>query len=128
MPALRAYLKSAEARRFDYGKHDCALFAAGWVLAATGRDLTLGIRYSSLREGLAALAALGHADHVAVAAALLPEIPPARARRGDIATLDGPQGAPVLAIVLGERIVGLTRHGLRQVPLSAARRAFRVAA
>ncbi len=128
MTQLREYLKSAAPRRFAYGTHDCALFTAGWVRLVSGRDLTLGIRYSSLRAGLAALAAQGFADHVAVAAATLPEIAPARARRGDVAVLDGPNGAPVLAIVLGERIVGLTRDGLRQVPLSAARRAFRVTA
>lgn len=91
--------------------------------AVTGRDLTLGLRYASLREGRAALGAAGYADHVALAAAHLPEIALAEAQAGDIAAL-----GPSLGIVLGERIAFLGRRGVEFLPLLAADRAFRVRA
>ena len=117
---LRAYLKSHAETRFAYGTHDCALFAAGWVQLATGRDLTRAIRYSTRTEGLAALAALGFADHVALAEADLPTIPVAFAQRGDLAVLMR-RGQRVLGIVLGERVVApVLPRGLRQVDLTEA--------
>lgn len=116
---LRRYLATCEARVFRYGRHDCALFAAGWVRLRTGRDLTLGIRYASLREGSARLLAEGYADHVAVAAAQLAEIAPLQARPGDIAVLRG-----ALGIVTGERLALPGRRGLAYAPLTMAGRAF----
>ncbi|KPQ06206.1 MAG: hypothetical protein HLUCCA12_12210 [Rhodobacteraceae bacterium HLUCCA12] len=118
---LRAYLRAARARPFRYGRWDCALFTAGWVELRTGRDLTLGIRYDSLRDGRAKLAAAGFADHVAVAAAQLPRIAVAMAQEGDVAAL----GAS-LGIVAGERLAFLSRRGVEYLPLLSADRAFKV--
>jgi len=67
----------------------------------------------------------GFADHVALAAALLPEMPSAYARTGDgavVATEDG----PALGLVQGEMIYVLGPRGLSLVPRSRATRAFRV--
>lgn len=125
---LRPYLRAADARPWRYGAHDCAQFAAGWVRLVTGRDLAQGLHYATLRDGLAQLQARGFTDHVAAAAAHLPEVPVAFARRGDLAAIRRPRGL-VLGIVLGERVAALSRHhGVQQVPLTEAFRAFRVAA
>mgnify|MGYP001184714900 CR=1 FL=1 len=120
---LTEYLRAARGRPFRYGRWDCALFSAGWVLEHTGRDLTLGIKYTSLREGREKLTAAGFADHIAVAASQLLEIPVAQARAGDVAEVEG-----ALGIVAGERVAVLARGGVGYVPLLSARRAFRVGA
>jgi len=84
------YAAEAGQRPFRPGRHDCALFAAGWVKLATGRDLARGWRstYRSLSKGQHMLEDAGYADHVALAAAHLPEVAPAFAQVGDIAVLD----------------------------------------
>lgn len=118
---LGDYLASARTRPFRYGRHDCALFAAGWVKAKTGRDLTLGIKHRSLKDGLEKLHAAGFSSHIEVAAAHLEEIPVLFAARGDVAAV-----GEALGIVMGERIALLEKSGLVSVPLTAATRAFRV--
>lgn len=112
---------------FEYGQHDCALFAAGCVAAMTGVDLAAKWRgkYSTLKGGLTALKRAGFADHLAFAAAHFEEIPPAFAAPGDLAVLDGPEGA-VLGVVQGEGIYVLALSGLGTLPLTHARAAYRV--
>ena len=86
---LIAHAADASVRPFRPGRHDCALFAAGWVKIATGRDFARGWRgrYRSLRRGQELLAGVGFADHIALAAAHLPEIAPAMAQIGTIGDL-----------------------------------------
>ena len=121
---LIAYAAEAGARPFRPGRHDCALFTAGWVKLATGQDLARGWRstYRSLKRGQQLLEDAGYTDHVAVAAAHLPEIAPAFAQVGDIAVLDD----NAFGIVAGEMIYCLKPQGLGLVPRGAMRRAFAV--
>lgn len=121
---LIAYAAEAGARPFRPGRHDCALFAAGWVKLATGRDLARGWRstYRSLKRGKQLLEEAGFADHVALAAAHLPEIAPAFAQIGDLAVLDD----QAFGIVAGEMIYCLKPQSLGLVPRSTMRRAFQV--
>ena len=57
---------------FRPGTMDCAHFTAGWVLAATGRDLATSWRgsYSNLGDGYAALARAGFG----IACQILPQL------------------------------------------------------
>ena len=121
---LIAYASEAGARPFRAGRHDCALFAAGWVKLATGRDLARGWRstYRNLKRGQQLLEEAGFTDHVAFAAAHLPEIAPAFAQVGDLAVLDD----SAFGINAGEMIYCLKPEGLGLVPRSAMRRAFQV--
>lgn len=121
---LIAYAAEAGARAFRPGRHDCALFAAGWVKQVTGRDLARGWRstYRSLKRGQRLLQEAGFADHVALAAAHLPEIPPAFAQLGDLAVLDD----NAFGINAGEMIYCLKPQGLGLVPRGQMRRAFAV--
>lgn len=123
---LIAYAADAGQRPFRPGHHDCALFAAGWVKLVTGRDLARGWRstYRSLRRGQQLLEEAGFADHVALAAAHLPEIAPAFAQVGDLAVLE----TQAFGIVAGEMIYCLRPEGLGLVPREAMRRAFAVRA
>lgn len=52
---LRAFLRAARERRFEWGRHDCLLFCADWVARHTGRDLAAPWRgtYASEREARA---------------------------------------------------------------------------
>ena len=111
-------------RPFRPGRHDCALFAAGWVKIVTGQDLARGWRstYRSLLKGQHVLKDAGYADHVALAASHLPEIAPAFAQVGDIAVLDD----QAFGIVAGEMIYCLRLDGLGLVPRGQMRRAFQL--
>jgi hypothetical protein len=121
---LIAYAADAGPRPFRPGRHDCALFAAGWVKLVTGRDLARGWRstYRSLRRGQQLMQDAGFADHVAFAAAHLPETAPAFAQVGDLAVLE----TQAFGIVAGEMVYCLRPEGLGLVPRSAMRRAFNV--
>ena len=112
---------------FEYGTHDCALFAAGCVEAMTGVDHAAKWRgkYTTLKGGLTALKRAGFADHLAFAAAHFEEIAPAFAAPGDLAVLDGPEGA-VLGVVQGEGVYVLSAERLGMLPLTHARSAYRV--
>jgi hypothetical protein len=121
---LIAYAAEAGSRRFRPGRHDCALFAAGWVKTATGQDLARGwrSRYRSLKRGQRLLEEAGFANHVALAAAHLPEIAPAFAQPGDLAVL----ADNAFGIVAGEMIYCLKPQGLGLVPRGQMRHAFAV--
>ena len=118
------YAADAGRRAFRPGRHDCALFAAGWVKRVTGQDFARGWRstYRSLKRGQQLLTEAGFADHVAYAATHLPEIPPAFAQVGDLAVL----GDQAFGIVAGEMIYCLRSDGLGLVPRGHMRRAFKV--
>lgn len=124
---LREYVAAQARAPFRYGKHDCALFAAGAVNAMTGVDLARGWRgkYRSLKRGLAMVREAGHEDHVALCASALPEIHPSKARRGDIAAVPVPDGL-ALGVVQGEYVWVLQPQGMASVLLTDAQRAFRV--
>ncbi len=123
---LELYLRDASTRPFRPGRHDCALFAAGAVKAMTGTDLAKGWRgYSSLKAGQTKLSKEGFDDHIALAASILPEVEPIFAQVGDIAVVDG-DTENAFGVVQGANIFVLRRTGLGTVPLTAAKRAFRV--
>jgi hypothetical protein len=124
LSSLIAYAAEAGARPFRPGRHDCALFAAGWVKLMTGQDLARGwrSRYRSLRGGQKLMEEAGFRDHVDLAAAHLPEIAPAFAQPGDLAVLKD----DAFGIVAGEMIYCLKPEGLGLVPRGEVRRAFAV--
>lgn len=125
---LTAYLAAGAREPFAYGRHDCALFAAGAVAAMTGIDLAAPFRgrYRSLRGGLRVMRAAGYADHVALAAAHLPACDPARALPGDLAVFDTPDGR-ALGVVQGPGVYVLGPSGaLSIMPRTAASGALTV--
>ena len=89
----------------------------------TGEDPAAKWRgeYRSLRDGRAML----DGDMVGVAASLFEEIEPILARVGDIAVVDGDDG-DAFGLVQGAFIFVLRPSGLGFVPLTDAKRAFRV--
>lgn len=117
------YLNSVRGQKFRPGKHDCALFVAGWVKIATGDDHARGWRgYRSLKAGQKKLAEGGHEDHIALAASILHEVAPAMAANGDLAVVNG----NALGIINAERVFVLHPDGLAHVSRMKAERAFKV--
>jgi hypothetical protein len=125
---LTAYMRATVAeRKGAITEPDCALFAAGAVLAMTGTDPAAEWRnrYPTVAAGQRMLRRAGFTDHVALVATQLPEIPPAMARVGDIAVIAS-DGLSALGIVQGARIYVLGPTGVATVPLTSATRAFKV--
>jgi len=127
VPRLIAYLSECHRTPYQPGRHDCALFAAGAVNAMCEVDPAAPYRgrYRSIRGGLRVLRRAGFVDHVAMTADVLPEIPVAMARVGDIIVTDGDDG-PAMGVVQGERVYVLTQRGIGTIDLLQAKRAFRV--
>lgn len=125
---LANYLGAVSARRFRPGRHDCAIFAAGAVEAITGLDLADAWRgkYISLGAGRAMLRAKGFQDHLALAVALFPEVPPALAQVGDLAALPGDAGFAALGVIQGPGVYVLTPAGLSVVSRLHVEKAFSV--
>lgn len=123
---LQSYLASVAREPFEYGRHDCALFAAGAVEAMTGSDLARGFRgYRTEKGGIKKLRKKGYDDQFAFLEATLREIPPAFAKVGDVAVVPSDEG-PALGIVQGEWIHVLRREGIANMPRLSATRAFEV--
>lgn len=128
---LTEYLASVARAPFEPGRFDCALFAAGAVEAQTGTDLARAWRgrYDDLSGGLQTLVEAGFEDHLALVASLLPELPPAEARPGDIAALRiGGANLETLAVVQGAQAYVPVEggRGFVLLPMTLATRAWRV--
>lgn len=118
---LMAYIAGVARAGFAFGQHDCALFAAGGVEALTGEDPARVWRgqYVSQAGGIRHLRKAGHADHIAAARALFPEIHPSGIMLGDLAAVPADDGLGALGIVQGEMIYVLRIDGLGLLPVSA---------
>lgn len=113
---LAAYLQEAAARGFRYGRHDCALFALGWV-RLRNPDLRFShADYSSLKGGKAALKEMGFQDHIDAAKSVLRERSVLFAQVGDIAVFCQSNKRKSLGIVCGERSAFLSHSGLIFMP------------
>lgn len=125
---LDVYVSDAASWRFEPGRNDCALFAAGGLTVQSKDAIDFAAefrgRYSTLEDGLKLLQAAGYADHVALAADRLIEIPPSLARVGDIAAVDFGEAGMALTIVGGQHLVGPTPDGRGSVSRLLAVRAF----
>lgn len=103
---LHDYVAALEGSSFSWGTLDCALFAAGAVMAQTGVDLAADFRgrYRTARGSVRALRRFGAGTLAATIAARLPAIEPAFAQRGDVVMADGIAGVCVgpRALFVGE--------------------------
>lgn len=124
---LRAYVEVNARRPYRPGTMDCAMFMASGVEAMTGVDPAAEWRgkYRSLKRAREMLAEAGVADMVDIVAQQFEEVPPIFARAGDVAVVDG-NGGDAFGLVQGALIYVLRPDGLGLVPLTDAKRAFRV--
>lgn len=124
---LHDCIEAHRREQFEYGRNDCALFAADCIKAMTGLDLASGFRgsYRSAAGAQRALKRAGYPDLVSLAANFFEEIEPIMAGAGDIAAFDTPDGW-ALGVVAGERVTVLGLEGLCTLDRLTAAKAFRI--
>jgi hypothetical protein len=125
---LAAHIAAHARVAFRPGVHDCRLFAAGGREAMTGVDVAARFRgcYSTVEQGVKLARSHGYSDDLAPVVEGLEEIAPIYAQVGDLAALDGLDGIDAMGIVQGEMIHVLHPRGAGLVPLTDAKRAWRV--
>lgn len=125
---LVRYLAASARRSLRPGQHDCVIWAAGAREAMTGEDLTSAVRgaYNTIQEGLELARSMGWPEPWMAVVSGLEEVPPAFAQVGDIALLDGDDGLPAMGVVQGALIYVLGLRGTNLVPMTSARRVWRV--
>ncbi len=129
-------------RAFQWGMHDCCLFACDVIRDAGGVDYAAPFRgryrtaagaARALRRFCGGRAAGEPAPNVSLLEAAaekitrdneLDEVPPLLAQRGDFVLVDETEG-PALGVCLGSHIVAAGPAGTVLRPLAAARRAWR---
>ena len=124
---LNDYLAKHGESAFQWGKLDCALFAAGAVRAMTHKDPAHKFRgkYKTARGSVRALKRFGAGNLELTIADMFEECPPAFARRGDLALVDGELGV-MIGVVTGDVAVFIGDHGLERRPMAMWRRCWRV--
>lgn len=142
---LDAYLNECQKRPFQWGRHDCVLFACGAIQAMTGEHPLpdLAGSYASARGAACAMRRYSdrifHRDFEAAIAAQcfrqdFEEVEPAQAQRGDLVLVLAKAGRKLRGSERGALgIIGLRglpvfvdRDGLLEAPLESMRRAWRV--
>lgn len=122
---MAAEIAAAKQRAFRWGIHDCCAFAFGVVAVMTGRDIVA--EYPDYQDEASAQSIMdAHNGVEGIATESLGEsIPTMKAQRGDVVSVDTEQG-PALGICDGAVVWAAAVRGLTSVPLSCARKAWRV--
>jgi hypothetical protein len=136
--ALADYIEAARYRPFQWGRHDCLLFAAGAVCALTGDDLAGWLPpYDNIHRARSLLREYGDGALAAAVSKYLgpPLAGPLFARRGDVALVKpavaGADRAPVimqesLGVVVGAHVAMPGINAMAFLPVSQALLAWRV--
>ncbi|MGD0586693.1 MAG: hypothetical protein ABSA86_13140 [Oryzomonas sp.] len=124
---LHKRIMAVHATPFEWGKHDCCLFASDTVLELTGTDHAADLRgtYSSALEAAKVLKERGGVRGIA-GAALGAEIPATLAQRGDIVLIQTEDHGDTLAVCIGMQCVAPGLDKLLYLPMTAAVTAWRV--
>jgi len=128
---LAEFIQGAQKRPFVWGEFDCCLFAADWVMVATGVDVAADLRgkYKSETGAARVIKKYGGIERM-VDDLLAPygaiKLPIAKARRGDVCLLDTPLGE-ALGVCVGERIACATFNGVAMAPMRSAQAVWMIA-
>ncbi len=126
---LAALFAAREAQPFEWGVHDCCLFAADAVLAVTGHDPAADLRgmYSTETGAARVLRRYGGVAGVAIAHAGR-VVPVALAQPGDVGLSQHDPERPALAVWGGAAWHAAAPLGVVVVPAGAVVRAWRCTA
>lgn len=118
--SLQRYLASRLETPFEWGAHDCVLFAAGWVRLSTGLDPLTGIpKWTTAIEAARSIELCG--GLVAAIDERFKRINPKLARDGDLALFKNS-----VCLFSGPHIVGPAKQGLQFIRRSEAEMAWEV--
>lgn len=118
---LSLYVDSRRNEPFAWGSNDCCLFAADWVLIATGIDIAANYRgtYTGALGAQRIIFEAGGIDRLLEAhAPMLSRISPKFVGRGDL-VLSKAENGPTLGINLGAINAFVGERGLIFAPLDA---------
>lgn len=135
---LHSFLASRAKTPFTWGSNDCALFAADGIQAMTGADIAADFRnqYTDANGANTAIAkvtgvANGTVEDAAAYCAskhgLVELKHPLFAQRGDLVVLED-SGRIIAGLVhlSGRHIVAVGEQGLKRLPITAVKRAWRI--
>jgi hypothetical protein len=116
---LTRYIEERRRMPFAWGSNDCCLFAADWVLAATGRDLAAEYRgqYETALGALRFVKSAGGVEGL-VEKAGGQRIDVKLAHRGDVVARDVGDGVG-LGLCIGSLAAFVAQDGLRFVDFSS---------
>ena len=117
--ALHAFIDARQAQPYAWGReaNDCVGYVLGAVEAQTGIAAAAAAPWSNQREALRALARIGGIE--AGFDAYFDRVPPALARRGDIAGVIDQKLRLHVLVVEGATLVGPGETGNTRLPRSA---------
>ena len=121
--SLDSFIELTRHRPFEWGTHDCCLFAADAVYAMTGIDPAAPLRgeYASMRGAIRVIDVNGGmevmCDRLAAAVGMR-RVPPDHAGRGDIAMVENPL-MDALGVIVGRVVACAGQDGLVFMPRSS---------
>lgn len=123
--SLDALVAARMRQPFEWGEHDCCMWAADCVLAMTGTDHAADVRgsYSDAAGALRVLAQLGGIEAVGGRAGA--PVAPFGASVGDVGLVES-TGRPLLAVCIGAVWLAPAAAGLAAHPLTDASKAWKV--
>lgn len=127
---LADYLESRHDMPFEWGKNDCCLFVADWLVILTGIDPADELRGTYDDAATAGVILESHGGLESMVSARFAadgwhDEPPVFAQRGDIVTCDTPDGVG-LGVCAGSTIAMPGKSGLVHAPMTLARKAWRI--
>lgn len=123
---LADFIESRRQTPFQWGVHDCTLFAVDAALAMTGIDLASDYRGTYNSEiGASRIIAKAGGTLRALVNQHGQEVPSRMAQRGDWVLIKQ-DGSEALAVCVGVKLVAAGPNGLVQHPMSKAIAAWRI--
>ena len=124
---LAEHVEAWRNKKFRWGRYDCALFClnAEKVMTGSTRFPEFINTYSSEKGSIEALAGAGFDSLESLVDARLEQIKLTMAQRGDVALISTPNG-DALSLVIGNHLAAMGRSGLVFLPVSEAKKAWRV--
>lgn len=110
---LTRFIEERRAMPFAWGSNDCCLFAADWILQATGCDIAERFRghYNSALGAHRFVAEGGGVENL-IANAGAKRLPASFAQRGDLVSMDNGDGV-ALGVCVGHLSAFVGKNGLQ---------------
>ncbi|NKF51358.1 hypothetical protein G3R49_12400 [Shewanella sp. WXL01] len=114
---------------FTWGEHDCCLFAAKWIKAASKQDFAADFvgRYKTAIGAKRLLSKKGFKCVADVATHYLGEpVGRLQLKRGDIVLIKPPRHPKALGIFAGSNVYAVSEEGLSQLPVNLVEQGWRL--